>query len=50
MGLQDVYLNATHTLYNSLIDTEDGKLATLLEKHPTEPFWVIPSSYALMLP
>ena len=49
VGLQDVYLNATRTLYDSLIGTEDGKLATLLEKHPTEPFSVIPSSYALML-
>jgi chromosome partitioning protein len=49
VGLLDVYLNATRTLYDSLIGTEDGKLATLLEKHPTEPFSVIPSSYALML-
>jgi chromosome partitioning protein len=49
VGMQDVYLNATRTLYDCLIGTEDGKLATLLEKHPTEPFSVIPSSYALML-
>ena len=48
MGLQDVYLNATRTLYDNLIGFEDGKLATLLEKHPTEPVSTI-SSYALML-
>lgn len=50
VGMQELYLNATSTLYTGLVGGKSGsKLTDLIHQHPREPFAVIPSSYELML-
>jgi chromosome partitioning protein len=49
VGLQDLYLEDTPTMYDSLVGKEPPPLTALIHRHPTEPFSVIPASYQLML-
>jgi chromosome partitioning protein len=49
VGLQDLYLTESPTLYHGLVDSKNTKVSQLLHKHASEPFWVIPSSYQMML-
>jgi chromosome partitioning protein len=49
VGLQELYLHQTPTLYDGLVDNKQTKLSHLIQKHAKEHFWVIPSSYQMML-
>jgi chromosome partitioning protein len=49
LGLQDLYLADTPTMYDSLVGKEPPSLNALIHQHPKEPFSVIPSSYQLIL-
>src|SRR3954452_14902531 len=49
VGLQQLYLEAAHTLYSGLVAHKRTALAALIHKPPREPFSVIPATYELML-
>jgi chromosome partitioning protein len=49
VGMQELYLEDTPSLYDSLVGKEPPALAALIHQHPTEPFAVIPSTYQMML-
>jgi chromosome partitioning protein len=49
VGLQDLYLQDSPTLFDSLVGKDPPPLSALIHEHPIEPFSVIPSSYQLML-
>lgn len=49
VGFQDFYLKDKLTLYQCLVGNKDVRFEDLIHKNPREPFYVVPSSYQLML-
>jgi chromosome partitioning protein len=49
VGFQDLYLDQHPTLHDCLVGDGKVQIEQLIQKHPVEPFSVIPSSYELML-
>jgi len=49
VGLQHLYLEESRNLYTLLTDTKAGKVEGLVQRHPREPFFVIPAHYQLVL-
>src|SRR5215204_6009159 len=49
VGFQDLYLDHHPTLHDCLVGDGTVQIEQLIQKHPVEPFSVIPSSYELML-
>ena len=49
VGLKELYLENSPTLYDSLTGSKGIKPEDLINKHATESFFVIPSHYQLML-
>lgn len=50
VGMQELYLHATQTLYSGLVGTKGAaSVNDLIQRHATEKFAVIPASYELML-
>lgn len=49
VGMQDLYLHDSPTLYDALLGNKGIKLLDLIHKSQQEPFSVVPSSYQLML-
>lgn len=49
VGLQEVYLTGSPSLYDCLVGSKGCTLTELIRKHPSERFSVIPATYQLML-
>jgi chromosome partitioning protein len=49
VGMQELYLHDSPTLYDALLGNKSVKLSDLIHKSPHETFSVVPSSYQLML-
>jgi chromosome partitioning protein len=47
--MQELYLDHGLSLYSALLGKDGVKLDTLIHKHATEPYWVVPSGYEMML-
>lgn len=49
VGMQELYLHDSPTLYDALLGNKGVKLPDLIHRSQQEPFSVVPSSYQLML-